>query len=229
MIIRSYLHSPGLATPSVIGLSLNDAFIQLSNHNLNMRLLDLKEDSDLPEGTVIKQLPVPNQLIKPRQTIFLALSKRPAQQITPNLLGNSKQYILNTTNKLGVKLKIFPIESIEPAGTCVGQIPAPGKILDIKTITVYLSQTTPKPVIWPNFIGAEIHTVLDFLAPYQLQAHVTKNTNRSTTITDQRPLPGSIVHLEQKPYIQFHICLTQCTKHAQSAIFKGFLETTLKS
>jgi eukaryotic-like serine/threonine-protein kinase len=202
---RSVLHNPSIEAPSVIGLSLNQAFITLSNNNLNARLLELKEDGDLPEGTVINQIPSSRQLIKPRQTVFLTLSKQPPKIIAPDYVGKPESILDQKSYAHGLKLKKQYVISDEPAGICIGQNPTPGSPLDFKIMTVYVSSPSKQAVVWPNFIGKRIDDVLEFLSPYQLEIHIERTNSRGTIITDQRPLPGSIVDLSQKPFIQLHV------------------------
>ena len=38
------LHQPEVTTPALVGYTVHDALVTLSNHNLNARILDEKED-----------------------------------------------------------------------------------------------------------------------------------------------------------------------------------------
>ncbi len=202
VITRHYLYIPYLKVPSVVGQQLTDACTSLSSLNLNVRILEIKQDEELPEGTVINQLPSPHQLIKPRQTIFLTISKHPPHVATPNLLGQAIAQLEALSNQK-VKIKYHLVPSEEPGKLCFGQTPAPGAPLDGKIITAYVSGDRNRLVVWPNFVGQQIEHVIDFLAPYQLEPHIEKQTNQRI-IREQHPLAGSIIDLNQKPYIQFH-------------------------
>ena len=203
--IQTLVHTPSISTPPVIGMSLHQAFIELSNHNLNIRLLDQKEDPDLPEGTIINQIPAAHQLLKPRQTVFLTLSRQPIVFKTPHIIGKTTEEIASIVSAIGGKLKIYEIPSSHRKRYCIGQVPAPESPFDSKILIAYISQGSHRPIIWPNFIGKNKDDVMDFLAPYQLDVHIVDNGQKGTTIIDQRPLAGSIINLDQKPYIQLHV------------------------
>lgn len=205
MVLRSYLHTPSIKAPSVVGLSLNNAFVALSAQNLNIRLLELKEDITLEEGTVINQIPAPGQLIKARQTIFLTVVKHPAQATTPLFCGKSYPEIEAIAKQHDIKVKIYDLENNGPSGICFGQTPSPDTPLDTKTVIVYQANTHQKLIIWPNFVGRQLADVLDFLEPYNLKPRIIHHSHAGTRITDQRPLAGSIIDLTQKPYVQLDI------------------------
>ncbi len=210
-IVRSLFHINTIPTPSAVGRSLQDAFTILSNHNLNIRLLTQKENSDLPNGTIISQVPSPGQMVKPRQTIFLALSKQPPIATTPYLVGKSYNSIAQELNAAKIRFKLYSIESPYPINTCIAQSPSPAKPLTNTILTIYLSKEYCKPVIWPNFVGRPVDDVLEFLDQYSITPHIIekhhKHKSPTPSITDQRPLAGSLIILDQKqpPIVQLHV------------------------
>src|SRR5579872_4934222 len=113
-VTRSLFHQTEMKAPALIGKNLFEAFTILSNNNLSPRLLDQKIDPDLPEGTVINQLPAAGQSIKQRQTVFVVLSKKPPVTPAPLLVGKS----LNEIEKLGAsmpyKIKTYLVPSCYP-------------------------------------------------------------------------------------------------------------------
>ena len=137
MIVRSLFHINTISTPSVVGKHLYEAFALLSNQHLNVRLLAQKEDADLPNGTVINQVPSPGQMVKPRQTVFLALSKQPPIPIAPQLIGKHYQTIKNEIRSAKLRFKAYFLESPYPANTCIAQMPSPHKSLSDNILIVY--------------------------------------------------------------------------------------------
>src|SRR5205085_11984966 len=103
-----------LETPSVIGQHIHDAIKLLSTHHLNARILSEKEDLDLPEGIVISQSPVQGQKIKSQQSIFLVVTRRPPKAQAPRLFGLNNEESNANTQKKGIQLKSYSIESICP-------------------------------------------------------------------------------------------------------------------
>ena len=83
--LNSIYHTKGLETPSLIGMSLKEAVVLASAKNVNIRLTEEREDIELPEGTIIAQNPQPPLPIKPNQTLFCVVSKKPII-VMPDLL-----------------------------------------------------------------------------------------------------------------------------------------------
>lgn len=75
-ITQSTLCMGQFEAPSIEGKSLMQAATELSNHQLSLRVLRIKQSNNLPHGTIIHQIPSPGQMVKPRQTICVTLSKR---------------------------------------------------------------------------------------------------------------------------------------------------------
>lgn len=63
-----------IKTPAVIGMPLIAALEKLSSLNLNTRIISIKEDLHLPEGTVLNQTPSATSFVRSQQTIFLTIA-----------------------------------------------------------------------------------------------------------------------------------------------------------
>ncbi len=210
LIIQSFFHITTISTPSVVGQPLYEACALLSNNHLNIRLLAQKEDSDLPNGTVISQVPSPGQIVKPRQTVFLALSKQPPLPQAPQLVGRDLRAIKQELQMAKLRFKTYFLESSYPKNGCIAQIPAPHEPLTNTTLIVYVSRGTSKPIVWPHFEGKAMDEVVEFLAQYNITPHIIqehRNSAENPIITDQRPLAGSLIclHGEQPPIVQLHV------------------------
>lgn len=210
ILVRSLFHIDTVSTPSVVGKHVYEAFALLSNNNLNIRLLAQKEDPDLPSGTVISQLPSPGQIVKPRQTVFLALSKQPISAPTPQLIGKDLQTITQELLNAKLRFKTYFLQSPYPHNSCIAQIPAAHKPIT-DTIIVYLSSGNSKPIIWPNFEDKPVDEVVEFLAQYNIIPHIIQDRHsrksENSTITDQRPLAGSLISIDPNhpPIVQLHV------------------------
>jgi hypothetical protein len=200
-------HVPEITTPSVVGKHIQEAFAIISSHNLNARLLEEKEDSCLPAGTVIRQTPQAGKKIKPHQSLFILLSKKPSRILAPYCLNKSEKDIVASLKQHNIRAKIYRLSSIYPQGTCFAQIPLPQEPMDDTLITLYISDGNNKPIIWPNFKDRPISEVVDFLHTHNLEATIIHEYPSSahhvcTTckVTDQRPLAGSLLILDpEKP------------------------------
>lgn len=209
-ITRSLFHHPQIQTPSLVGKNILEAFAHLSNHNLSPRLLDQKIDPDLPEGTIINQIPAAGQYIKQHQTVFLVLSKKPPITPAPHLIGKTAQEIKKMGQSAPYKIKTHQIESNYPTYQCIAQHPRPKEPIAHNTVIAYVCAPSHKPIVWPNFIGKPLEQVTEFLDHYHINPHIVSQSQRTTSrtkVVDQRPLAGSLVSLnaDQPPYVQLHI------------------------
>lgn len=199
-----------LAAPTIVGRQLQNAVAELSDKNLNLRLITQKEDPDLPEGTILSQTPAPGQKIKPHQSMYVVISKTARSIAAPNLLNKPHLIIKKELESLGVRQKNHILSSNRPSNRCIAQTPAPGKLIQNGKITTYLSSGNKKPVLVPNLKGKSVSDVAEFLHQFNVKLeilHASGKLNGHTCdsdciISDQRPLAGSIVTLDdQKPLL----------------------------
>lgn len=205
-IMHFILHIPEFPAPAIVGKNIHEAFAILSSHNLNVRLLEEKEDPCLPAGTIISQTPQAGQTIKPYQSLFLLISKKPSPIYAPDCLHKTEDVIQSLLQKNSIRAKIYKVASIYPQGYCFAQIPLPQEPIDDTTLTIYISDGNKKSVLWPDFKQLLVIDVLNFLHTHGIEATVIHehpihhHTCTSCIVTDQRPLAGSIILLDpQKP------------------------------
>jgi len=202
-------HIPEFTVPSVVGKNIHEAFAILSRHNLNGRLLEEKEDPYLPAGTVISQTPQAGQKIKPYQSLFMLLSKKPSHINAPHCLHKTNSQITTLLQEQKIRSKIYLLPSIYPKGLCFAQIPLPQEPIDNTMLTLYISDGSKKPIIWPDFTQLTVSDVTTFLHTHAIEASIihehpcsSNHTCISCIVTDQRPLAGSLVSLDpQKPCV----------------------------
>lgn len=204
---RSFFHVQQFPVPSVVGMTLHEAFATLSNHNLSIRLTDQKIDPNLADGTILNQTPTAGLMVKPRQTVFLAISRCPQPSETPDFVGKELQEIIQQGKDRSIKIKHYYLPSIYPAGSCIAQYPGKGKSLDQSGITVYIASEMSYSFIWPNFIGKPLSHVTDFLDQHGITPQITIDPSSQIVdpiVIDQRPLAGSIVSMvkNQLPIVQ---------------------------
>src|SRR3990170_445622 len=61
---RLFFHTDAIEAPSLIGKSLHEACTITSDLNLNTKIIEHKDNPDLPEGTVLLQIPAAGQSVK---------------------------------------------------------------------------------------------------------------------------------------------------------------------
>lgn len=190
-------------TPALIGKSIQEAVQELSDKNLNLRIIGSKQEIDLPHGTIISQNPAPENSIKQYQTIYCLISTKPDDPLIDNFVMKTKHDVIQVLQQNKMRFKVLYVPSIYPKETCIGQFPkAGGTYKKNQTIILYISGDTSKPIVWPDFRNNSVESVKDFLSSAGIQYSINhtrlvlENHNCSECmVIDQRPLPGSILML----------------------------------
>ncbi len=208
---RSYFAIAQFPVACIEGKSLYEAVTELSNHQLNLKLLRIKKDSDMPHGTIIRQLPAAGQMVKPRQTVFVTISEQPPLPQAPDMVGKPIEQIEPELRALGIQCKAYAIASAYPKDTCFAQYPAAHQPITQNVLTIYIAQPHPRPYILPTFSGMAVQEAIDLLEGYDITPEIVQAKRRSSSkaplIIDQRPLPGSLIILdgESQQNIQLHV------------------------
>lgn len=197
-----------ITTPTIIGKTLQEACSILSQHTLNSRLIALKEDSLLPDGTLISQTPQAGQKIKPNQTVFIVVSIQPQKNSAPQYIHKTLNEIESEIITKNIRAKSYTMPSIAMQNTCIAQWPETGLPLENNKMIIYIASPMNKPILIPYLKNKPTLEVVDFLKSNNIQVdliHTNDNleenhTCSQCTIIDQRPLAGSIIALDsQKP------------------------------
>lgn len=206
-ILDKFFYINEIEVPSIIGKPLNEGSRILSDNNLSIRILAEKEDSDLPEGTILDQKPI-KQKNKPKQPVYLVISKKPISFIIPEFRGQKFQEIQKLLKEKKISCKIYKIESNYPPDICLAQYPGPGQCPEDKKIFLYISTGNKKDILFPDLKGQDLEKVLNFLDLNNIKVSIfTTNSEQYDTknnyiIQDQKPLAGSILKLNPNINVQ---------------------------
>ncbi len=204
-IVYNLFHIDYIEMPLFVGKTIDQAIPIATSLHLNMRLLQYKEDADIPPGVIVSQIPEACKKVKPHQSIFFVVSKNPPVESTPNLQGKTEQAIRSQLSSAGITYTHYQLPSNYPQSHCIAQIPAPGEPLHKKNIIFYTSPSATSPIanqkiIWPSFINKRVEEVKEFLKFHDIDVEIIHTyTQRSDhecincLVVDQRPLPGSII------------------------------------
>ena len=209
-VISSLLPAEELVTPSLIGKHLYDACTVLSEKKLNIRILAEQEEPSLPHGTILNQMPAAGQKIKAQQSVFLVISRQPPIARTPHLMGNMRSDIEKVMSTHHNKVTYIYVPSTLPKDYCVAQHPSPDQPSS-PTITIYLANGKPFPVVFPNFINSPVDDAVAYLTAQgitpDLPAVVEHDPAHQAIVVDQRPLPGSLITLDaaHPPHVQLSV------------------------
>ncbi len=210
-LISYIMHIEQFATPTLIGLTLDQALPIVSEHHLNIRILAHQETNNFPEGTILAQQPKPQQLVKPHQALYITLAKKQQKPQAPKLIGLSEKELTTIAKNNMLKIKIFSLESTYPLGTCFAQYPAPQEELLTNTIIAYISAGLCATRLLPDLKNKSAEEVTQFFYDYGIKTQVFSNPVKQSEqlvhqeaqcITDQKPIAGSIIHLAKPLTIQ---------------------------
>ena len=202
LLLYYYMQIPSLIVPSLVGKNIHEAVILLSQHKLNPRILAQKEESALPEGTILRQVPTAGQKVKSQQPIFLVTAKKQPTIAAPNVINKSIDIITKELANTGIRFKIYYLPNNYPQNHCFSQFPVPEQPLDNNYLLLYLSTGNNRPIIWPDFALQPLEEVIEFLTSYHIQPHIIRNTTQkdnatTSKIIEQQPLAGSLILLQE--------------------------------
>ncbi len=204
--IRATLHKKELITPNLTGKTLQGGLVTLFGCGLNIRLAREKEDTDIPEGTILEQFPSTGEAIRLNQTVFVTISKKPKPKLTPNFLEMKYKDILLNGQELNIQPTIIWLQSNYPKELCISQFPSPQKPITEENFTIYLSTGSCSLFTVPNLRGQQLFEVEEELKKYNVSLETIgiNNTDlrRNWIIVDQKPTAGSIIDLNKKLYMQ---------------------------
>jgi beta-lactam-binding protein with PASTA domain len=199
------------ATPDLITLELPKALRCASESQLNIRILKEQEDSTLPDGTVIDQVPVAHTVVKPQQTIWVTLTKKPPVQKI-NYIGKTASEIQALATQQSIQAAVHHIPDFYGNGTCVAQNPSPQDPLIDKKLTCYVTKKPKLCFVTPHFIARNLkeiraafeceHVTIDVL---YASPDLANKDEELLFVTDQRPLPGHQCRGAEGLYLQLFV------------------------
>jgi len=190
-----------IEVPNVVGLYIHDAINTLSKYKLNTRILNEKEDIDMPEGIILDQNPRANSIVKSYQSIFLTVTRKPNPVYAPNFYGNNISNLEKIVKK-NIEIKKYPIEYGDIQNIVIAQNIEPNFEVN-ENITIYYSlNITKKLYIMPSFYNLDLEDVKEFLSLNNLKYKIEYlkedyNKDYNYIIIDQKPSEGSIIDLEK--------------------------------
>lgn len=212
VVVHSFSYREIVQAPAVIGLPLAQAVKVLSGCTLNARILAEKEDTDLPEGSVISQSPVAGKKVKAHQSVFLVVTRHAEKARAPLLSGLTLAQAQARVQENNIRLKTYYLPAQLPHNTCVAQNIAEQEELDTPTMLAYISQGASTLRVFPLLKQQKVSLVTQFLKNYGIAVVMRSvNTGRPATPTkhsqvlEQYPVAGSLVDIKKLPSVQITI------------------------
>ncbi|MGH3087313.1 MAG: Stk1 family PASTA domain-containing Ser/Thr kinase [Rubrobacteraceae bacterium] len=111
------------------------------------------ESSDIPEGGVLDQDPVPGAEVEEGSSVDITLSSGPPQVEVPDVVGSDVETAAQTMLNTGLGYRTIGIESAEPVNAVLSTDPGAGTALDANTVVdITYSMGQPEEVEEPEII-----------------------------------------------------------------------------
>lgn len=139
------------------GLTYDQAAKLLEEDGLKIEKDETTVASDeIPEGSVVSQMPLANTKVKKGRTIKVILSSGNTEIIMPNLTGKTLDEATDLLKTMGLEVtQGDDVESDQEKGLVASQYPASGTQLEKgDTVTVYLSKGISEGVV-PKLVGMQ--------------------------------------------------------------------------
>ncbi len=105
LLDRITQHGKYVKVPEVKGKNINDARALLEQQGFEVEVQDSIFYDSLPRLSVVKQSPVPDELVKVNRTVYLTVNRAQAPLVSmPNFVGQTYRSVLLQLNALGLKL-----------------------------------------------------------------------------------------------------------------------------
>ncbi|MEX0851182.1 MAG: PASTA domain-containing protein [Gaiellaceae bacterium] len=179
----------------VTGSTLPEARSRLEQADLRVRFRRVA--SDRPRGEVLQQTPAPGSRVPPSTIVVLVVSGGPERISVPGVVGLTADEAAEILTDARLQPETRPVESTEPVGTVVSQVPRAGAEVGPDSV-VRLEIATPpaqQTITVPDLVGARSSEARSRLR--ELGLRVTQKPIESPrpkgTVIRQSPAPGTDV------------------------------------
>ncbi len=195
ILLHLWFKPETISMPNIVGTNLVQATKICSSMHLCPQIVHINIDQDLPQATVTHQVPSAGSMIKKEQTVYIAITEKPALKKAPNCVGMPRSEIKTMLEAHDIRIKFYPIEYAYLSDHCFCQWPAPHASLKTKTIICYVAQKPRRMVIWPDLKDKAFNEVKLKLEEcgIDIKTNITPDEHFTYYIYDQQPKAGSIV------------------------------------
>ena len=206
-IMPWYVHQGGTMTvPNVIGIKEEEAIQKLQAMNLQPRRGEVRPDNKYPEGYVVMQNPLPDQIVKSERRIYLTISGGEQLVVVPSLKGRTLRDSKFALDRSGLRQGgiQYKISSEFPEGTIITQDVIPGSKFRKGTyIGVMVSAGESIDSIFiPSLIGRTLTEAQRILREKGLKlGNITYQFNTDllpNTVIDQLPRENEVVTVKKE-------------------------------
>ena len=162
------------AVPDFVGMDVTQAQRTAQRAGLNLEVVEINHPT-VSTGTVILQAPEVDSTLRKGDAVLLTVSKGPASQLLPSIVGENTQSAMTRLQPLGVTLMVVErvVSSDVPADCIISQVPEAGSACvsgDIVQVTVSGGMTYV-----PNVTGQTLAAAQERITGSSLSLNPTVN------------------------------------------------------
>ena len=165
LAMRFAIHGRQTTIPKVVGLTQSQAERLLSDHGLVLEEGDRYFSSDVPQGRVMSQVPVPGMEVRRGWHVRVAESMGPQRVVIPDLIGNSERAAEINIRRRGLELGSIAMATIP--GASIDQIVAqspPANAVNVSEpkVSFLLAAPGDRPsFVMPDILGQSEDAAID--------------------------------------------------------------------
>ena len=185
-----------IETPSVVGMSMEDAESLFSRSELELMVGGRRYDRDIPSGYIVSQVPAAGMGIKSNGQVMVIASLGRKTNPVPDLSGSSLRASRVLAEQSRYNLgRVSEISLGQLDNHVVSQFPVPESDESVSdTIDVLVTRMKPEEFIMPDLVGRDLNTTLRLLRQRGFevdQIHYRKYSGvERGSILRQSPQPG---------------------------------------
>lgn len=198
LFVNSLFTVKEMEVPDLINMSENEAREKLKDSSLILEVTERVHNKDIPEGSIISQIPKPNEKNKITNPVKVVVSKGPRKVVVPNLVGESYDKVKLILEREGLLEGSFDQEYSEyPNGFVIWQSINAGISMDEGTTIDYKISIGPEKFAMPTYVGADIEEVkTDLIVKDLILGNVTPGSSNEypeNAVLEQSIKPGTEV------------------------------------
>lgn len=181
-----------VAVPLVTGLREPRALEVLREAGLQAAIT--RREGNKPAGVVLEQDPDAGERAREDETVRLVVSRGPARETVPDLVGEQLNQALDDLGNAGFESQVRQVFAEEASGVIVRQEPAAGtKLKEGETVALQVSKG-PKPVPVPDVVGQQASEATTVLRDAGFEVNLVPVPSRepSGTVVAQNPAAGTV-------------------------------------
>lgn len=188
---------PTGAVPSVVGRPVADATQILSQAGFRTARAPNQTSTGVPSGAVIAQDPPATSIVPVGSVIRLTVSSGPPAATVPGVVGMNVQQAQGAIANVGLKSTVTSVPSATaPAGTVIGENPAPGTAMQPGS-QVELTVSAGNKIAVPNVVGMPEAQAQTAIRAAGLATTFANRSGRSQNVQvgqveSQDPQPGTL-------------------------------------